>query len=175
LQLRSYPSQNGNLWVLPVSCGVIFRGEFRWEFRSLGGNYKFRYRSARHRTGEKCGRMLSIPACPPHTAELLLRNVLLCLRCTVIIVVVPAGTRRRQARNARPGGRGPCDGRSAHRAIVAMCDTADSFTWCVLERLLRALGHLHLVAQRTLSPSAVHVSSAVCGKPSSSAEPWRVN
>ena len=80
-----------------------------------------------HRTGEKCGRMLSIPACPPHTAELLLRNVLLCLRCTVMIVVVPAGTRRRQARKARPGGRGPCDGRSAHRAIIAMCDTADSF------------------------------------------------
>ena len=97
------------------------------------------------------------------------------LRCTVMIVVVPAGRRRRQARKARPGGRGPCDGRSAHRAIVAMREQLIAFTWCVLERLLRALGHLHLVAQRTWSPSAVHVSSAVCGKPSSSAEPWRVN
>ena len=51
-----------------------------------------------------------------------------CLRCTVMIVVVPAGARRRQARKARPGGQGPCGGRAAHRAIVVMCDTADSLT-----------------------------------------------
>ena len=51
-----------------------------------------------------------------------------CLRCTVMIVVVPAGARRRQARKARPGGQRPCGGRAAHRAIVVMCDTADSLT-----------------------------------------------
>ena len=70
---------------------------------------------------------VSTPACPPRTAELLLRNGS-CLRCTVMIVVVPAGARRRQARKARPGGQGPCGGRAAHRAIVVMCDTADSLT-----------------------------------------------
>ena len=51
-----------------------------------------------------------------------------CLRCTVMIVVVPAGARRRQARKARPGGQRPCGRRAAHRAIVVMCDTADSLT-----------------------------------------------
>ena len=70
---------------------------------------------------------VSTPACPPRTAELLLRNGS-CLRCTVMIVVVPAGARRRQARKARPGGQRPCGGRAAHRAIVVMCDTADSLT-----------------------------------------------
>ena len=33
MRLRSHPSQNGNLWVLSVSCGLIFGGEVRWEFR----------------------------------------------------------------------------------------------------------------------------------------------
>eukprot|EP00964_Phaeocystis_antarctica_P016192 scaffold8945_cov27-Phaeocystis_antarctica.AAC.1 len=46
----------------------------------------------------------------------------------LMIVVVPAGARRRQARKARPGGQGPCGGRAAHSAIVFMCDTADSLT-----------------------------------------------
>ena len=51
-----------------------------------------------------------------------------CLRCTVMIVVVPAGVRRRQARKARPGGQGPCGERAAHPAAVVMCDTADGLT-----------------------------------------------
>ena len=81
---------------------------------------------------------VSISACPPRTAELLLRNGLR-LRCTAMVVVVPAGARRRRARKARPGRRGSCGGRAAHHAIVAMCDTADSLTWRVLAAPFHAL------------------------------------
>ena len=91
-----------------------------------------------------------------------------------MVVVVPAGARRRQARKARPGRRGPCGGRAAHHAIVAMCDTADSLTWRVLERLFMCWATF-IWSHSVWSPSAVHVSSAVCGKSSSSAEPWRGN
>ena len=91
-----------------------------------------------------------------------------------MVVVVPAGARRRQARKARPGRRGPCGGRAAHHAIVAMCDTADSLTWRVLERLFMRWATFTW-SHSVWSPSAVHVSSAVCGKSSSSAEPWRGN
>ena len=73
------------------------------------------------------------PACPPHTTNCFC-GMGSCLRCTVMIVVVPASARRCQTRKARPGGRVSCGGRAAHRAIVAMCDTADSLTWCVLQR-----------------------------------------
>ena len=115
---------------------------------------------------------VSISACPPRTAELLLRNGLLpevhrdgcggpCRRAS------PSG-------EARPGRRGPCGGRAAHHAIVAMCDTADSLTWRVLERLFMRWATFTW-SHSVWSPSAVHVSSAVCGKSSSSAEPWRGN
>ena len=128
------------------------------------------------------------PARPPHRREVCACPFLLalraqlncfcgmgsCLRCTAMVVVVPAGARRRQARKARPGRRGPCGGRAAHHAIVAMCDTADSLTWRVLERLFMRWATFTW-SHSVWSPSAVHVSSAVCGKSSSSAEPWRGN
>eukprot|EP00964_Phaeocystis_antarctica_P013080 scaffold7170_cov34-Phaeocystis_antarctica.AAC.2 len=91
-----------------------------------------------------------------------------------MIVAVPASARRRQARKVRPGGRVPCGGRAAHRAIVAMCDTADSLTWVSLSAF-SVRWTTFIWSHSAWSPSAVHVSSAVCGKRSSSAEPWRGN
>lgn len=61
---------------LPCSLPIDHLGAERPVVAVGGVDVKAAARPA-HRTGEKCGRMLSIPACPPHTAESLLRNVLL--------------------------------------------------------------------------------------------------
>ena len=78
-----------------------------------------RWRSCpRHRTDKKCGR---IHSCLPSRAQ---PNCFCgmgsCLKCTVMIVVDPAGARRRQARKAQPGGRVPCGGRAAYRAVTGL-------------------------------------------------------
>ena len=74
-----------------------------------------------------------------------------------MIVAVPASARRRQARKVRPGGRVPCGGRAAHRAIVAMCDTADSLTWRVLERLFMRWATFIWSAQRMVAQRSARV------------------
>ena len=51
---------------------------------------------------------------------------------------------------------------------------ASALTWRVLERLFMCWATF-IWSHSVWSPSAVHVSSAVCGKSSSSAEPWRGN
>ena len=85
-----------------------------------------RWRSCpRHRTDKKCGR---IHSCLPSRAQ---PNCFCgmgsCLKCTVMIVVDPAGARRRQARKAQPGGRVPCGGRAAYRAGHGL--GAQPWTW----------------------------------------------
>ena len=116
---------------------------------------------------------VSISACPPRTAELLLRNGLLpevhrdgcggpCRRAS------PSGEHDLAGEGRVAGEQRTTPSSPCAIQLIASC------TWRVLERLFMRWATFTW-SHSVWSPSAVHVSSAVCGKSSSSAEPWRGN
>ena len=124
-----------------------------------------------HRTDdEKCGRL---HFCLPSTHSRIASAD--GLRCTAMVVVVPAGARRRQRRGRHDlAGEGRVAGEqrttpSSPCAIQLIASRGVSLS------AFSCAGPPSFWSHSVWSPSAVHVSSAVCGKSSSSAEPWRGN